>query len=177
MHALSALRHALSLRPLTLPFAISPRMRARVPSLLSDTPSHYALAPSPLASHECLLASHALSSRTHMHIARMSSLLSNTPSHYALAPSPLASHACPLTPSHLAHATTHIACMPSLLSDMPSHYALSRSPPFCPLISHACMRALSALTLELCVVSSLSRHIVLGTYRVPSPGCHPPLVV
>ena len=124
-------------RPLITPshapsFALPPRMRAPVPSLLSDTPSHYALSLRPLTlsfalfHHACMPSharSYALSPRMHARVP--SPLLSGTPSqHYALSRSPFApshhacmpshallrpaltSHACPLTRSHLA-------CMPS----------------------------------------------------------------
>ena len=93
--ALSALRHALSLRPLLTPShallrALSPRMHALSRAL---TPSHLA------CTHACPL---------HCSQARP---LNITPSH-ALLSRPLTTHACPLTPF------SHLACMPSLSSSL-----------------------------------------------------------
>ena len=108
--ALSALRHALSLRPLLTPShallrALSPRMHALSRAL---TPSHLA------CTHACPL--HCSQARP-LNITPSHSRSPFAPSHHACMPShallrpALTSHACPLTRSHLA-------CMPSLSSSL-----------------------------------------------------------
>ena len=182
-HALSALRHALSLRPLTLrplpshlacahpcplcsqtrphapSFALSPRMRAPVPSLLSDTPSHYALSLRPLTLsfalfHHACMPSHALLRPLTSHARTralstalrhaLSTLRPLTLSFRALSPR---MHALsrPLTPC------SHLACMPSNALSSRMH-ALS-----CPARMAVCMpfHALSQISLPSCLVSNI----------------------
>ena len=129
---------------------------ARMPSLLSDTPSHYALSRSvlcPPTSHARTRAlsalRHALTLRplpSHLACAHSCPLCSQTrplitPSPYALSRSPSRSfttHACPLTRSYALSPRMHARVPSPLLSGTPSqHYALSRSP-FAP-SHHACM--------------------------------------